>query len=149
MGAFVYTDISHKLATGALDLSTVDVRVRCLMSNTTAGTEEDVTSIAGFTTFDEYDGAGYTILDLASLAATKKDATDRTEIDGANGTFGATVSAGTRSITALQWYVRVDGTDANDYPLAYDDTPPEFPMNGDGGPLNIALDPTGFMHLAA
>ena len=82
---------------------------------------------------DEYDGAGYSELDLASLLLTKQTATDRTELDAANGTFGATVAAGTRSITALLFYVYVDGTTANDYPLSYDDTPAQFPLQGDGG----------------
>ena len=148
MSAFVYTDISHKVATGSLDLSTVDVRVKALMSNTVAGFSEEATNLDGIATLDEMDGAGYTALDLASLTATKQADDDRTEIDGANGTFGATVSAGTRNIIALLWYVRVDGTTANDYPLAYDDSPSEFPLAADGGPLNISLDPTGFMHIS-
>ena len=149
MAAFAYTDITHKLATGSLDLDSVDIRVMCLMSNTTAGTEEDATNIAGISTLDEYDGAGYTELDLAGLALTKVAASNRTELDATDGTFAATVSAGTRSITAILFYVYVDGTTANDYPLVYDDTPSQFPLNGDGGPLNISFDASGFLHVAA
>jgi hypothetical protein len=152
MAAFVYTIATYKIATGALNLSTADIRTKLLMSNTTCGTQEDATNLAAFTTMDEYDGSGYTALDLASIMATKVDASDRTQIDAADGSFGSAVSAGTRSIVALLHYVRVDGTTTNDYPLIFDDTPPQFAsgtFNGDGGPLSIALDPTGFLHLEA
>ena len=149
MAAFVYTNISYQLATGALNLSTADIRVKCVSSNTTAGTDEDATNIAGITTLDEYDGSGYTELDLASITVTKQNADDRTEVDATDGTFGATVSAGTRAITALLYYVYVDGTTANDYPLMHDDTPGQFPLQGDGGPLNITLPSNGFLNIAA
>jgi hypothetical protein len=149
MAAFAYTNITYKLATAGLNLSTADIRVKCLMSSTTADEDEDATNLAGITTVDEFDGSGYSELDLASITVTKQNDNDRTEVDAASGNFGSTVSAGTRSIVALLYYVYVDGTTSNDYPLAYDDTPAEFPLQADGGPLNITIDPTGFLHIAA
>ncbi len=149
MGVFAYTDAVNKIATGALNLNTADIRMKALSSNTTAGTEEDVTSLAGFTTIDEYDGAGYAEKDLAAVGATKVDASDRTEVDADDGTFGATVSAGTRPVTAVLFYIWVDGTDANDFPLSYDDSAPQFPQQGDGGPMNFTIPTVGFLHVAA
>lgn len=151
MSAFVYTVATEKIADAALNLGTADLRVKLLMSNTTADTERDALTLATITTLDEFDGAGYAELDLASLTTTRVDGSDRTQVDAANGTFGATVAAGTRSIVALLYYVYIDGG-AGDYPLTYDDTPSVFAggtFNGDGGPLTIAFDATGFLHLAA
>ena len=149
MTAFAFTTITELLATAALDLSSADIRVICLMSDTTADVEEDAANIDDITTLDEFDGVGYTELDLASITVTQVTASDRTEVDAASGTFGATVAAGTRYITAILYYLYIDGTAANDIPLVYDDTSSTFPLQADGGPLNISLDPTGFLHIAA
>lgn len=151
MATFAYTIATYKLATGALNLSTADIRTKLLMSNTTAGSQEDAANLAAITTLDEYDGSGYSEYDQSSISVTQQTASDRTEVDAADGTFGATVSAGTRSIVALLHYVYVDGS-TGDYPLVFDSSPPQFTggtFNGDGGPLTISFDPTGYLHIAA
>jgi len=149
MTAFAYSPITELLATAALDLSSADIRVIALMSDTTADTDEDAVNIDDITTLDEFDGVGYSELDLASITVTLVPGSDRAQVDAADGTFGATVAAGTRYITAILYYVYIDGTAANDIPLVFDDTSPTFPLQADGGPLNISLDPTGFLHIAA
>ena len=151
MGVFAYTITTEKVMDAAVNLGTADLRVKVLMSNTNAGTLKDAVNLAALT-LDEYDGAGYTQLDLAAIMTTRVDASDRSQLDADDGSFGATVAAGTRPIKALLIYVRVDGTAANDWPLVYDDTPVVFASgtyNGDGGPLSVAFDTTGFLHIAA
>ena len=145
---FVYTRAAYRLLKADSDFDTADVRVKLLMSSTTADTETGANSISEITTLDEFDGSGYTALDLANLSVYESESSRFASLDAFDGTFGATVSAGSRQIVALLYYVRVDGTTANDYPLMYDDSPPQFPMTPDGGPINITLPATGFVKLS-
>lgn len=144
MADFWYTPAKQKLAKGDLDFDTADLRVRICMSNTTADTDQDAATISAITTLDEYDGAGYTALDLASVSVNQDDANNRSEIDYADGTFGATVSAGTRQWVGLLYYVRVDGTNANDYPVAWKDL---TAANGNGGAVNLTVNAEGLLQV--
>ena len=144
MANFWYTPAKQKLAKADLDFDTVDLRVKLCMSNTTCDTEQDVATLAGFTTIDEYDGAGYTALDLATVSVNQDDVNNRSEIDYADGTFGATVSAGTRQWVGMLYYVRVDGTTANDYPVAWVDL---TAANGNGGAVNLTVNAEGLLQV--
>lgn len=144
MADFWYTPAKQKLAKGDLDFDTVDLRVRLCMSNTTALTDQDAANITGITTLDEFDGSGYTALDLASVAVNEDDPNNRSEIDYADGTFGAAVGAGTRNIVGMLYYVRVDGTNGNDYPVAWKDV---TPFNGNGGAINLTVDAQGLLQV--
>lgn len=144
MANFVYTPAKTKLAKGDLDFDVADLRVKLCMSNTTADTESDAANIAAFTTLDEYDGSGYTAIDLGSVSVASDLANDRAEIDYADGTFGATVGAGTRNFVGLLYYVRVDGTTSNDYPVAWVDL---TPANGNGGAINLTVNAEGLLQV--
>lgn len=144
MADFWYTPAKQKLAKGDLDFDLVDLRVRICMSNTTADTEQDAANIAAFTTLDEYDGAGYTALDLAGISVNQDDPNNRSEVDYNDGTFGAAVAAGTRQWVGLLYYVRVDGTNANDYPVAWKDL---TASNGNGGAVNLTVDAQGLLQV--
>jgi hypothetical protein len=144
MADFWYTPAKTKLAKGDLDFDTADLRVKLCMSNTTCDTEQDAANLAAFTTIDAYDGTGYTDLDLASVSVASDLANDRAEIDYADGTFGATVGAGTRQWVGMLYYVRVDGTNANDYPVAWKDLTPN---NGNGGALNLTVNTEGLLQV--
>lgn len=144
MADFWYTPAKQKLAKGDLDFDTVDLRVKICMSNTTCDTEQDAANLAAFTTIDAYDGSGYTDLDLASVSVNQDDANNRSEIDYADGTFGAAVGAGTRQWVGLLYYVRVDGTNANDYPVAWKDLTAN---NGNGGAVNLTVNAEGLLQV--
>jgi hypothetical protein len=144
MAAFWYTPAKQKLAKGDLDFDTVDLRVKLVMTNTTTDTEQDAANLAAFTTIDEYDGSGYTAIDLAGISVNEDDANNRSEIDYSDGSFGATVGAGTRNWQALLYYVRVDGTNANDYPVAYIDV---TAANGNGGAVNLTVNAEGLLQI--
>jgi hypothetical protein len=141
---FWYTPAKQKLAKGDADFDTIDLRVRLCMANTTADTDQDAATIAAIGTLDEYDGAGYTALDLASVAVTQDDPNNRSEIDYADGTFGATVAAGTRNIVGMLYYARVDGTNANDWPVAWKDV---TPFAGNGGAINLTVNAEGLLQV--
>lgn len=145
MADFWYTPAKAKLAKGDLDFDVVDLRAKLCMSNTTCDTEQDAANLAAFTTIDGYDGAGYTDLDLAGAAVNTDLANDRAEVDYTDGTFGAAVGAGTRQWVGLLYYVRVDGTAANDYPVAWKDLTPN---NGNGGAVNLTVNAEGLLQIA-
>lgn len=144
MADFWYTPAKQKLAKGDLDFDTADLRVKLCMSNTTCDTEQDAANLAAFTTIDEYDGSGYTMLDLASVSVNEDDPNNRSEIDYADGTFGSAVGAGTRSWVGMLYFVRVDGTAANDYPVAWKDL---TTANGNGGAVNLTVNAEGLLQV--
>lgn len=144
MADFWYTPAKTKLAKADLDFDSVDLRAKLCMSNTTCDTEQDAANLAAFTTIDAYDGSGYTDLDLAGASVASDTGNDRAEIDYSDGTFGAAVGAGTRQWVGLLYYVRVDGTNANDYPVAWKDLTPN---NGNGGAVNLTVNAEGLLQV--
>lgn len=145
MADFWYTPAKQKLAKADLDFDTVDLRIKLCMSDTTCDSEQDAVNLAAFTTIDECDGSGYTMLDLAGISVNQDDANNRSEIDYNDGTFGAAVGAGTRSVVGMLYFVRVDGTTANDYPVAWKDV---TPFNGNGGAINLTVNAEGLLQVA-
>jgi len=145
MADFWYTPAKQKLAKGDADFDTLDLRVRLCMSNTTADTDQDAATITAITTLDEYDGSGYTACDLAGVSVNQDDANNRSEIDYSDGTFGATVAAGTRNVVGMLYYARVDGTPGNDWPVAWKDV---TPFNGNGGAVNLTVNVEGLLQVA-
>jgi hypothetical protein len=151
MSNFTYTPAKQKLAKGDADFDVLDVRAALVMSDTTVDTEQDAANLAAFTTIDEYDGAGYAEIDLANVAVNQDDPNNRSEIDYDNDNFGTAVAAGTRQAVGVLYYVFVDGTAANDWPVAFIDTVstgPTFPFDGNGGQINWNIDVEGALQVA-
>ena len=144
MSNFIYTGAKLKIAKGDLDFDSADVRAKLVMSNTTADTDQDATSLSGISTIDEYDGSGYSEIDLAGASVAADNTNNRAEIDYTDGNFGATVAAGTRNWVGVLFYVRVDGTSANDYPLAWHDLTAN---NGNGGQVNLNGNAEGYIQV--
>ena len=147
MANFNYTVYTEKLMNADLDLATADLRVMLLMSATTADTEKDALTLAGFTDYDEANGAGYARELLGSETVTRDDANNRTEFDAADTVFSG-VSQGDTDIQAAMVYVHIDGTDANDYPAGYVDTG-GFPFTANGGDITLQWNAEGIMQLQA
>lgn len=147
--SFWYTGAKERLAKGDLDFDEAgnDIRVMLVMTNTTADTDQDALTLSGITTLDEYDGAGYSRAALASQVVTRDDANNRAEVSATSPvSFGATVAAGTRQAAGALVYRHVDGTAANDQPIAYIDTG-GFPLNGGGGPFELAINAEGLLQV--
>jgi hypothetical protein len=126
-------------------VDTGDIRVRLLMSNTTALTDEDAQTFSDMTTVDAADGVGYVDLDC-TITTNQYDTTDdRWEIHPATtedfSGGGGTVGACTRDITVATIYRYVDGTDANDIPWYSTDAWTNLNFNPAGG--DIAFTPAG------
>lgn len=148
MASFWYDQALLKLVKADADFDTLDVRALLVMTNTTADTERDKSTLSGFTTLDEFNGSGYSRPDLTMVAPAVNLTTHVAWMDAADFTFGTTVGAGTRSVQAMILYNRVDGTNTNDWPIAFVDTG-GFPFAPSGGPVNVTVDVAGLLQVAA
>jgi hypothetical protein len=147
--SFWYTPAKERLAKGDLDFDEAgnDIRLMLCMTNTTADTDQDAGTISAIGTLDEYDGPGYARAALAAQSVVRDDANNRAEITATSPvSFGATVAAGTRSAAGALVYRHVDGTAANDQPIAWIDTG-GFPLNGGGGPFELAINAEGLLQV--
>jgi hypothetical protein len=145
MASFVYTPAKVKLASGDLDLNAHDIRVLLVMTNTTAHTDQDAATLSAIT-LDEYDGANYVRKALANEAVNQDDANNRAEFDADDFTWTA-LGIGTRQCKAMVAYRYVDGTAANDIPIAYLDNAPELPFWGNGSDIPCTFNAEGILQL--
>ena len=148
---FWYTPAKERLAKGDFDWDEAahDVRLLLCMSNTTADTDQDAATLSAITTLDEYDGAGYSPAALASQTVTRDDANNRVELGASSPvSFGSTVAAGTRNVVGAIVYRHVDGTAANDLPIAWlDNGGSPFAVNGGGGAFTLTIDAEGLLQV--
>ncbi len=150
MASFVYDNAKEQFMLGTLDLDETgdDMRIIMVMSNSTADTEKDKTTIVGgggpFTTLDECDGANYARKALASQTVTEDGANNRAEFDATNITWTA-LGVGTRQNIGLVLFKFVT-TDADSIPIAYIDTG-GFPFDASGGDVTINWNAEGILHL--
>jgi len=126
-----------------MDEAANDVRVMLVMTNTTADTDQDAANIAAITTLDEYDGAAYVRKALANQVTNQDDPNNRGEFDADDITWTA-LGAGTRQAAGMVVYRHVDGTAANDLPIAYIDTG-GFPFSGNGGNVTVTWNAEGII----
>lgn len=141
MATTVYNDFKQRCM--AAYFTGADIRIALLMTNTTAGSENDgIVNIADITTLDEFDGANYARQALASEASNKDDANDRAEFDANDVTLTA-LGAGTRSIAGVMVYEHVDGTDANDLVIGF--VQYTTPKVADGSDFTIQWNAEGIL----
>lgn len=140
MASFVFTRALGLLNPTVL---TGDVRAALVMSNTTADTEVDTEFISGFTTLDEYDGAGYGRVALTTEAFAVDLVNDRFEFTADPVVFAA-LAVGTRQCVGLLLYLHVTN-DADSKPLFYFDGT-GFPFDGNGEDVTFTPN-TEFVHV--
>lgn len=147
MANHVKNQAKYLLLTGALNFLTDDIRLLIVMSNTTCATERDANTIAGFTTLDESDAAGYTSGGVALTGETViEDAPgNRAYFDAANASF-ASLAAGTRQYAGLLLYKFVTNVPSS-IPLGWIDTP-GFPFWGNGSTVNVQWNANGILQVA-
>lgn len=144
--SFAYNKGAFEIASGNVALATADMRVLLVMSNTTADTERSVNFLNGFTTLDEYDGANYARVDLASVALNRDDPNNRSEADADDAVF-TNLGAGTRQAVGAIYYVHVtDDTDS--FPIAYIDTG-GFPFDGTGSNNTVQWNAEGIFQVGS
>ena len=142
--AHVFNEAKRMLFAGELDLNADDIRGLLVMSNTTVDTENDgILDLADFSTLDECDDDTYARQALTNETVTADDSNDRAEFDADDITFENTGDA-TRDIAGLLLYKHVDGTAANDKPIAFYD----FTATLDGNDLVLTVDAEGLLQLS-
>lgn len=140
MANFWYDEATRALANKELDLDTDDLRVVLVSTNTTADTERDKTTVAGFTTLDEFNGANYSVQAISGRSISVNGTSHRAEVPAATSSWSA-VGAGTRAIQAAI-VVKWGGSLGASIPLLYFDDG-GFPITASGADLSIVWDPTG------
>ncbi len=133
---------------GSLD-PTPDVRLILVMTDTTCDTEKDTLTMAGFTTIDEFDGVGYVEIDCANVVWAYDSGSGEYRLDFDDEFFNvppATVAPATRDAQGMVLYLFVDGTDANDIPIAFTDSG-GFPFNAANGDIDFQVHADGFLFL--
>lgn len=149
MANFWYTEASRMVLEAELDLNaTDDIRMIWVMSNTTCDTEEDVTTMAGFTTLDEYDGSGYTVggQELDGEVVNKDDPNNRSEFDATDEVF-TSIGVGTRQCVAFVLFKFVTSF-ALSKPLFFIDTG-GFPFDGNGNDVTAQWNAEGIAQAQA
>ena len=117
MANYTYTYGGNLIING-MDFDAVTLKALLVMTNTTADTEKDKTTISGFTTLDEMDGTGYS---RQTLTVTNTvDTTNHWTRVSATITF-PNVSAGTRQVQGVVVYEFVTN-DADSVPVFWFDT---------------------------
>lgn len=120
MASQVYNEAKYQLLNGGYDLDTHDIRAKLLMNTTTCDTENDgIATNSNFTTLDVSDATGYADVALGSEAVTKVDASDWAKFSSNNIVFSGLGGDATRAYVGILLYKYVDGTNANDKPIAY------------------------------
>jgi hypothetical protein len=121
MASVLYNSAKANIMNGTIDLNTHDIRARLVMLNTTCDTENDgKLDLADFTTIDPSDATGYADVALASEAVTINDANDRAYFSATGDlVFSGLSGNASRNYVGVLLYKYVDGTNANDLPLAY------------------------------
>lgn len=94
-----------------------DIRSRLLMTNTTAGTENNKATNSAYTTIDSFDGSGASNVALTSEAVNIDSVNNRIEADAGDLVFGA-LGNGTRQIQGVLLYFHVTN-DTDSIPLCF------------------------------
>jgi len=120
MASVVYNEFKYRSAVAYM--SGKDIRARLVMTNTTCDTENDgIANLSDFSAIDPADAGGYADVALAGEATSKDDSGDRGEIDANDVVFSSLDGDATRDYQGVLLYEYVDGTDANDIPVAFID----------------------------
>lgn len=147
MASAIPNSAKANLINGGIDLNTDDIRVRLCMTNTTCDTEVDaINNLSDYTTIDPCDATGYADVALTSETVTADDTNDRAEFDAADVSFTGLGGDATRDIQGALVYKYVDGTNANDIPIAFVDFATDIPSTATQ--IDIPWDAQGILQLA-
>jgi hypothetical protein len=147
MASKIYNNALKGLIDGSIDLDTDDIRGKLIMTNTTCDTEIDaISNVSDFTTLDACDATGYSDIDMSSLSVAADDTNDRAEFDAADLSFTGLGGDATRDYQGVLIYKYVDGTDANDVPIAFSDFTSDIPNTATQ--VDVPWDTEGIIQLA-
>ena len=141
MANFAYTEGKNQILNGDIDFANDDIRVLLVDSSTTCDTEEDVTTLNGFTTLGELSGTGYARKQLANKAVNKDNTNNRAEFNADDVTWNS-INAGTAAAAIIYKHVT---DDSDSIPLFFIDS--GFPFVTNGGDFTIQWNSEGIAQL--
>lgn len=140
--SFVYTEAKRALLAGELDLNAHDIRAMLVLNTTTADTEEDVTTIAGFSSLAEVSDGSYARVSLTTEAVNSDNANNRAEFSSDTPiSWPALTTGGT--VQAMILYRHVTN-DADSVPIAFIDSG-GFPFSLTGANLSVNQNAEGWL----
>lgn len=145
MANFWYTEGLRLALTGGLNAPSNTLRARLFRTGSTHGTEKDVTTMDGFTTKNECDGANYAAQTLANVAVSIDAGNNRVKItcdDPAWTNLGAN-SSGDNIACVIEKRV----TDDTDSPPILHIDQGGFPFNGSGSTVTLEVHADGLARL--
>lgn len=131
---FTYNEAKRAIASGEIDFASDDIRALLVMSNTTADTDDDVNTISGITTLDEFGGANYARKALTGEAVSEDAGNNKATFDADNPVWTA-LGNGARQIAGVVIYKHVTN-DADSVPLFYMDGG-SFPFDPGGADVTL------------
>jgi len=149
MASLFNTYAKEHLAEATMDLDADTIKIALLTTDTTADTEANVTTLSGFTTLGEFStsGTNYARVTLSSITSGVDTGNTRYEFSAANVTFSSlAASSPAKDIQGILVLKHVDGTDANDLPIAFIDFASD--LTPDGSDVTIDWDTEGILQLA-
>ena len=156
MADFIYNVAKKRLLDGDLHLDTDDLRI--ILLEAVVGEDKDHATMtaalapAGLT---ELTSTGYvTVLDYANgstalteAANQQDDSNDRGEAHASDPSWASISQAAAETVVGAIIYIHVDGTGANDIPLAFIDSLTGFPLTPNGSNITLAFNAEGWLHL--
>lgn len=126
MATVTYHNAIKQLFAGELNLSSDDIRVALLMTNTTADTESDIDFISDITTIDECDATGYSRVALANESVSVDDANNLAKFDADDAVFSGLGADATRDYQGALIYKHVTN-DSDSVPIVFIDFTTDVP----------------------
>lgn len=102
---------------GTIDLDADDIRAILVMTNTTAGADPDIATVATITTLDESDAGGVSRITCTGETVTQVDASDLSKFTTDALSFTG-LGGATRNFAGVLFYKFITN-DADGIPLAY------------------------------
>lgn len=147
MASNVFNSALVRIMNGGIDFDTHDIRAKLLMTNTTADTQKDaINNVSDITTLDVSNATGYADVALASEAVNTDDTNDRAEFDAADISFTGLGGDASRAYQGVLLYKYVDGTNANDIPIAFVEFTSTIPSTATQ--VNVPWNAEGILQLA-
>ncbi len=146
MASKVNNYFKQRVAEGEIDLDADTLKILLVTDQTTADTEGNIQTLSGYATLGEFDGANYEVKTLANLTHALDTGNERFELDADNVTYTALGASGTQNnVQGVLLYKHVDGTDANDQPIAFIEF--SSTLTPDGSDVTISWDAEGILQL--
>lgn len=141
--SLVYTPAKRKILDGTIPISSADLRIILLMSNTTAAADEDADLLSSIGTLDEYNGTNYTAATgyaVQNRSFTTDTGADRGFLDYDDLAF-PNLGAGTRACVGYALIVRVTPF-LSSLPVLFQDQG-GFPFTATGSTVTIQVSASG------